>query len=861
MGGQKSGLVKPVRGQEIPGSLNLSDLDLLDDMLNKDKAPAAKIWATYLDLLKKADENPNWGKISAVRIRNRLANTKFFRYILVASCNFNPSQRPSALPDPRTILETFIQRGVMRGWWRVVFAAQLECFSNLSLAEFTSSNSTGGYPLVMEHIKEILDVWSYFFRTYNMQRVPEGRWVPAFKEIEASCRKNHPRFNDKFAQCLPDYKLQMVASRYIAPAALILFDHLETIEASLGTKVFSRELLKDRNSGFEFFFAYLIHHTKRPTEMLWGPSDADLVGNPRSNSKGKILFKSPHDYEVTQEKWEHLVQRADYVLQKRPFERSMYRPSVSPVLQKSSPEDSAYSGAQNSNDDYSVETNNISEVPESTVDRPEESSPIPDVQRSPLVEPEEDTSLRTPIHQGAEDDSITSQLDQIKSALSRITSRRNLKVVISLWDRFQGIIDQTSDSDVGRERLYSKFLLSFFEVGQAQLAVQVWNHMLRSNTKPAQEHWQIMLVGCRKIKDYASMQQIWQNMINSGIQPDIQSWTEWIHGSILCGKWKRGLQALDEVCRTFSPSGKSENEQIHGISQPLCAPINAALSALVAVGKIAEADDVLKWAKKDIGQFNTTTFNIVLRPAVRAGQHETVQRVLKDMQAHHCSPGVVTFTILLDGLIRNPTSSFHTRSFDEQQKLITDMIYDLETNGLKANAHTYGTMLDGLLGTKPPNIIAARAVLAHMAANNIKASAHVCTILISHYFSSNPPDLAAIDGLWKRIKSERGSVDHIFYDRMIEGYGRIGEVERMLEFLRHMPTEGRRPGWLALCGALRALIRAEEWDMVQDLVRDVTEDDKSSSRLLRGWKGKQEFWDLVQHLRDTGRDVPTPNPA
>ena len=941
---------KSIEDQQVARSFSLSDLDLLDDMLSKDNASVVEIWTTYLDLTKKAEHNLIKKKESTVRIRNQLANTKVFRHILLASCNLNPSQRPPGLPSPGAIIGSFMERGVMRNWWRVVFATQLECLSNSSLPESASSGMTGNHILVMEHIKEIFHVWNCLIRKHNLHRLQEGRWVPDFREIKASCRRENPPFNVKFAECLPSYKLQTVFSVQIAPAALILFDRLESLEEILGAGIFNRELLKDSNSGFENFLAFLIRHTTKPIGMLWAPSDVLLLAKTRN--KKKNTRTSPHDYEVTGKKWEQLVQRADYVLKMRPFQRNMCRPSISPVLRNLAPETLANSGAPNQGDGSLAEAAVITQGYESASKRSEEGFPIPssntmplvlgaemlslkapttspqdtpeknntpllkpvepslrqgaeddsvtsDVAESALAEPNQDHTLFTPIEssvdqgvvfdsiispgagstlasepdrdltalnpmessieQRIEDDSNTSQLVQIKYDLSRTTSKRNLKKVIALWDRFRGIADRTEGPDVGRERLYSKFLLSFFEVDQAQLAVQVWNHILKSNTKPLQEHWQIMLVGCRKIKDYASMQQIWQNMITSGIQPDIQSWTEWIHGSILSGNWKRGLQALDEVCKTFSPRGKLEEGHIDTMSQPLCAAINAALSALVAVDKNAEAADVFTWAKKDVGQFNTTTFNIVLRPAVRAGHHEAVQQILKDMQAHHCPPGVVTFTILLDGLMRNPTSTFLTRSFDEQRRVITDMISTLEKNGLKANAYTYGTMLDGLLGTKPPNIIAARAVLDHMNANKVKASSHVYTILVSHYFSSIPPDLAAIDGLWKRIRSDRGVVDHIFYDRMIEGYGRIGEVERMLEFLRRMPTEGKRPGWMALCSALRALIRAEEWDMVQDLIRDVSEDLESSSSLFRGWKGKQEFWDLVQYLRDAGQLLPVPN--
>ena len=92
---------------------------------------------------------------------------------------------------------------------------------------------------------------------------------------------------------------------------------------------------------------------------------------------------------------------------------------------------------------------------------------------------------------------------------------------------------------------------------------------------------------------------------------------------------------------------------------------------------------------------------------------------------------------------------------------------------------------------------------------------------------------------------------------MIEGYGRVGAIEKMLFFLKRMPAEGKSPGWLALLGTLKALVLVREWELVRDLVRDVADEKEGLFRVgSRGWRGKEEFWALVEDLKDSGVEIP-----
>ncbi|KAI9878647.1 MAG: hypothetical protein M1830_000318 [Pleopsidium flavum] len=416
-------------------------------------------------------------------------------------------------------------------------------------------------------------------------------------------------------------------------------------------------------------------------------------------------------------------------------------------------------------------------------------------------------------------------------------------------------------------KVYNFFLLAFMTVRRPDSAIDVWNHMVSSGRQPEQASWGAMLNGCRTARDPKSIETIWAKMRAVGVKPDVQSWTTRIGGLIRSGKWDLGIRALEEMgdiwkeaARQARVRGQSPNvsgafattSDIGEIVKPSSATINVVLAGLIKTGKGDLAPRILAWAKAFGIESDIVTFNTLLQPAVRNGSSGEVSELLQQMETLGIQPDVVTFTIILDGLFKDNSLSPATLSPKDQQAAVTAIVAQMEDSGVQANVFSYGTIIDNLLKSSVPNLPAARAVLDHMASRNIKPSPHIYTILLTYYFSQTPPNLAALDVLWNRIKIERGVVDHIFYDRMLEGYGRLGEFGKMMTFLRRMAKEGKAPGWDALVIVLRTVIQAEEWDMARDLINDVDNEDGLFHAGIRGRKGEDEFRELVEELKEQG---------
>ena len=458
---------------------------------------------------------------------------------------------------------------------------------------------------------------------------------------------------------------------------------------------------------------------------------------------------------------------------------------------------------------------------------------------------------------------------------------------MDLWSQFQvhREADNSKNSTISIDKLYACFLRLFWALHLHDHAIEVWNHMIKSGCLPNHSHYNAMLIGCMKVKDIDSLQEIWTNMLRSGMTPDADNWTTYIHGLICRHKWEEGFKALESLGQTWksAPPLESSNTAIDETAgtktaeenqsplepknktplRPSLAPINAALSALIKIDKPFLIPRVLDWARSHQITLSTMTFNILLRPLVRRGSQASIQAHLQQMADAKCTPDVATFTIILNGLVSNPTSTFHTLPPEAQESTVLSILADMARQGIEPNAFTYSSLLYGLLTPASkelardftPNVPAARTILAHMVARNLRPAQAIYTILITHYFTRRPlPDLPAISSLWSALRhsGQANTVDYIFLDRMIEGYADADEIEEALKFLKMMPELGRFPGWRALVKVMKAMIRAKEWVWCGELVEDVVREDG-----LRRWGHgrsrpgyKEFFWELVKGLRE-----------
>jgi pentatricopeptide repeat protein len=472
--------------------------------------------------------------------------------------------------------------------------------------------------------------------------------------------------------------------------------------------------------------------------------------------------------------------------------------------------------------------------------------------------------------------SIRTDIGSITKRLYDAMQRRDAPQVDKLWSdalHFPVVkssldtnVNDTSEPVNKRRRgtltadLCNYFIMIYMTLRQPTRAIEVWNHMVRSGLTPDLKTWDSMMNGCKACRDHKALEDVWMKMQNLRVEPDVVCWTTRISGLIECHQVNKALHALDEMGRLWIASNKNDVEppQKKGSKKasvvqparkavkPTIHTVNAAIAGLLRKRQPEAAHRVLAWAGKFDIRPNVITYNTLLTPLVRDGHSKEAMELLKQMQKDGIEADVGTFTTILDETFR-----YSDELTPEEQKAITENIFfEMESVGIKANLHTYGKMIYQLLQGASGDMQVVNAVLEHMAAQDITPTAYINTMLVGHYFTREPPDLDAVRHLVERGRMDVGSVDHIFWDRVIEGYARVGDTAAAMRILGGLETTGNRPSWVTCQTLLTALVENEEWAIAKSFVGNIKADTGGPrpDHEMKGKEGQQRFWRLAAEL-------------
>lgn len=442
--------------------------------------------------------------------------------------------------------------------------------------------------------------------------------------------------------------------------------------------------------------------------------------------------------------------------------------------------------------------------------------------------------------------------------LSRATTERDLEQIDNLWTEAKLSVQRKTNAndERGREmtelpivnnhemmsqKLYNQFLVSYLELRQRGRALDVWDHMIETARYPTLSNWHAMLEGCRRARDPTSLEAVWAKLRSSALQLDVGCWRTRISGLIECGKLESAVRALHEMGRDWQEATKRQH-QSKGAVKPTIETINDTISSLLKRGYHSAAKGILAWGDTFGITADLVTFNILLRGLIRDGRIQAVPLLLTEMQKQGIQADVATFTTILDELFKTsgPMSS------DEQLKITNLVFTEMETAGVQPNRFTYNKIISSLLQTQPKDMKAVQAVLARMAAQKIEIPRDIYTMLVKHLFSQEPPDLEGVRSLLNRIRISGAIMDHIFWDRVIEGYASVGDTANALSMLRRMDKKSSRAGWPTLEVVLRALVQNKEWEMARQVVSNVyTDRGRPPDIGQRGVEGQHSFWRAV----------------
>lgn len=449
--------------------------------------------------------------------------------------------------------------------------------------------------------------------------------------------------------------------------------------------------------------------------------------------------------------------------------------------------------------------------------------------------------------------------------LSQARALKDLDTVSKLWSDVQKWEKAPQDLADGEPKacpisieLGNNFITAF-TVMNKPMAVEVWNFMRNHGVEPTAHTWHAMLEGCKISRDSASLLGVWAKMLESGMRPDVSCWTTLISGLMGSGDLEGGIRALHSMKVQWETAAKSylarnklsvpisQLNEIDGVIKPTTAVINAAVVNLLRKNKIDAASQVLSFAG-DIGiRPDNVTYNTILRSLVRKRDDNALHNLLVQMEKQGVRGDIATFTTLLESALADS----HDSSPEELTKIVDELFEEMKTCGINANEQTCSAIINSILRRAPSidYLQPAEHVVSKMAKMGLKPSAHIQTMFVDFHFKQPSPKLDTIAAMLDSFKTRKLPRDHIFWDRVIEGYSGVGDTVHAVQSLRQSQKEGSRPGYAALNSLLHALCNNEEIGLARQLVVNIAnERGGPPSHEAKGVDAQHRFWNSVEQL-------------
>ncbi|THV07669.1 hypothetical protein K435DRAFT_643047 [Dendrothele bispora CBS 962.96] len=296
--------------------------------------------------------------------------------------------------------------------------------------------------------------------------------------------------------------------------------------------------------------------------------------------------------------------------------------------------------------------------------------------------------------------SVARLVSRPPSLSKQITNLANSKAITPLRNLYDAIIAGLSGPDpflaadparvtpqksvAMTEVGWTSFLSAFLDCGQKDLAGKLWEDVERLGLSYSVSMWTALIDGYAKTGAFGDALATWDAMVASGVKPNALTYRALIEALF---NGRRPQLAMDRFQKfEAESSNESTTEQIVLVK-------NTVLKGLLATNRVDAALSFLKsmesgTRKPDVVSYNTfiahygrsqnlkgvgeminrmvaaktpgdiVTFSTVLSVLLKAGRHDGVDLVFRQMQRQGIEANVATYTAIIDRLLReqNETS-------------------------------------------------------------------------------------------------------------------------------------------------------------------------------------------------------------
>ncbi|CAN6481842.1 unnamed protein product [Victoria cruziana] len=314
----------------------------------------------------------------------------------------------------------------------------------------------------------------------------------------------------------------------------------------------------------------------------------------------------------------------------------------------------------------------------------------------------------------------------------------------------------------------------------------VLREIIEDGIMPNLNMYNVLIEGLCKAGMFMDARVLMDTMRNNGIAPDEVSYSTLLNG--YCGKGKVSLayELLNEMQRNGC--------------FPTTYTCNILLKSLWKEGRASEAELLLKKMNEKGHRPDTITCNIMIDGLCKAGKLDKAMKIVGGMWDHgaaalgdlenvvlglmdssygdKCHPDVVTYSTLIDGLLK-------AGKFDEAKKKFVEMM----DNGIVPDSVIYDTFIDGF--AKHGRVSAAQQVLNEMESNGADPSVRSYNSLMRGLASKGK--VLEIRNLMDNMKKGKLFPDAFSYNCLIKCLCEGGKVMEAASALDEMLGGGITP--------------------------------------------------------------------
>lgn len=346
------------------------------------------------------------------------------------------------------------------------------------------------------------------------------------------------------------------------------------------------------------------------------------------------------------------------------------------------------------------------------------------------------------------------QMRQVEEAYAIFQAAMRASSQSPPWLSVETQSDSTSSPQLQRaqwtESCWSVCLSNFIASDRSDLATDVWSKFRERQLRPSARIWNALLDGYGRAKNYEAAQQTWSAAVNqAGADPsttklpDEQMYTTMINIHFLAKKIEAGMALLSEMMAKDTKQGGKLHVQAE--------TFNAVVHGLFLNGRHARAESLLDEMMTKGPAPNIGTINTFLRAYARVGDLTYLASTLRLADKLKLTPDIVTFTTILDALLRKGGESA-TEAVVKTLRMMTSM-------GVQPNVVTYTAMIKACL-------VGAEAALLDVASKSMLGdSLHKDR----RHKSSNQVRVEAALELLDRMVESKVAPSEITYTALIGG--------------------------------------------------------------------------------------------